>query len=341
MKRRNLLIITIFILCSIFSFSAMQEKYTIPLGEKKVTGDFNFKVALGILKEEKKNDLNYKKFFDYIDENLSKNGEVSYYGGINFRKRLEEITSEKGEVLYSEGMSKEALAMIELAKKFEDKEHKGSVDKFLETFMNVKAKTTIIKKDNLLKLIEERVMGDEENKIETITETIFKRELTEAEKKEILALKDAEEIVAKYKSYIQISEGKGYENGKLKLIQRETENETTATMYGENGETQKIYAKKTDDDNAEMKMYLNDNLETEVITTNGKIIQREYYSNGKIKSEETYQEDKTIRKAYHENGKLSEEIISDNKGGNISEKYYDKNGKIIKEKKNNKSKKVK
>ena len=76
----------------------------------------------------------------------------------------------------------------------------------------------------------ERTMGPAEEKIKIIDEVILKRELTEAEKKEMLSLKN-DELIAKYKSYIEIESSKGYQNNKL-VMTKEFKNLTeTAVIY--------------------------------------------------------------------------------------------------------------
>ena len=339
------LLMLIFILCSVFSFSALNEKYTIPLGEKKLKIGDNIKILMGILQEEKKNDPNYKKFFDYINDNLSKKGEVVYFGKINTKNKKVEILSENQEVLYSEKLPDEMLVMLKMSEIIisnSDEAQKEEASKFLDLFMDAKSKMTITKKDGKIKLFQEMTMGDEENKINIINEIILKRELTEAEKKEILSMKDVDKILNKYKSYIQSGIGKVYENGKLKLIQEEKDNEIIMTAYGENGEIRKIYTKIFDDNNTEIKVYLNDKLEVEIVGENEKKFQKKYYPNGDLKVEIILNDvDKTyVRKAYHENVKIAEDIFYDYQKGSNYEKYYDENGKLLKEENSKKNKKI-
>ena len=91
----------------------------------------------------------------------------------------------------------------------------------------------------------ERTMGSAEEKIKIIDEVILKRELTEAEKKEMLSLKN-DELIAKYKSYIEIESSKGYQNNKL-VMTKEFKNLTeTAVIYDKDNNSMKMEIKYKD-----------------------------------------------------------------------------------------------
>ena len=82
---KKFLIILTFLFISIFSYS--------------VDIDFNIRVMMGLTKIEETNNPKYKKFLNYIDENLVKKGEVKYSHKVNIDRKVVEFFSEKGEIL--------------------------------------------------------------------------------------------------------------------------------------------------------------------------------------------------------------------------------------------------
>ena len=81
---KKILIILTFLFISIFSYSA--------------DIDFNIRVMMGLTKIEENDNPKYKKFLDYIDENLAKKGEVKYSHKLNMDKKAVEFFSEKTSV---------------------------------------------------------------------------------------------------------------------------------------------------------------------------------------------------------------------------------------------------
>ena len=96
---RKILIILIFLFISIFSYSA--------------DIDFNIRVMMGLTKIEEKDNQKYKKFLNYIDENLAKKGEVKYSYKINIDRKVVEFFSEKGDILLTENLPKEFLDIVD------------------------------------------------------------------------------------------------------------------------------------------------------------------------------------------------------------------------------------
>ena len=92
---KKILMILMFLLISIFSYS------------KSVNIDFDIRVMMGLTKIEEKDNPKYKKFLNYIDENLAKKGEVKYSHKLNMDKKAVEFFSEK--------TSEEALFKLILA----------------------------------------------------------------------------------------------------------------------------------------------------------------------------------------------------------------------------------
>ena len=96
---KKFLIVLTFLFVSIFSYSA--------------DIDFDIRVMMGLTKIEEKDNPKYKKFLDYIDENLAKKGEVKYSHKLNMDKKVVEFFSEKGELLLTENLPKEFLDIID------------------------------------------------------------------------------------------------------------------------------------------------------------------------------------------------------------------------------------
>ena len=88
-----------FLFISIFSYSA--------------NIDFDVRVMMGLTKIEENDNPKYKKFLNYIDENLAKKGEVKYSHKLNMDKKAVEFFSEKGELLLTENLPKEFLDIID------------------------------------------------------------------------------------------------------------------------------------------------------------------------------------------------------------------------------------
>jgi len=147
----------------------------------------------------------------------------------------------------------------------------------------------------------ERTMGPAEEKIKIIDEVILKRELTEAEKKEMLSLKN-DELIAKYKSYIEIESSKGYQNNKL-VMTKEFKNLTeTAVIYDKDNNSMKMEIKYKDNSlkNGTARSYTNNKLVQEMVFENSTaILLREYHDNGNLAAELPANGE---AKTYYENG---------------------------------------
>jgi hypothetical protein len=176
----------------------------------------------------------------------------------------------------------------------------------------------------------ERTMGSAEEKIKIIDEVILKRELTEAEKKEMLSLKN-DELIAKYKSYIEIESSKGYQNNKL-VMTKEFKNLTeTAVIYDKDNNSMKMEIKYKDNSlkNGTARSYTNNKLTQEMLFENSTAtLLREYHDNGNLAAELPANGE---AKTYYENGKVKESIpIKNGKREGVG-KEYDETGKVIKE----------
>lgn len=79
---KKILIILIFLFVSIFSYSA--------------DIDFNIRVMMGLTKIEEKDNPKYKKFLNYIDENLAKKGEVKYSHKVNIDRKVVKFFLKRG-----------------------------------------------------------------------------------------------------------------------------------------------------------------------------------------------------------------------------------------------------
>ena len=176
----------------------------------------------------------------------------------------------------------------------------------------------------------ERTMGSAEEKIKIIDEVILKRELTEAEKKEMLSLKN-DELIAKYKSYIEIESSKGYQNNKL-VMTKEFKNLTeTAVIYDKDNNSMKMEIKYKDNSlkNGTARSYTNNKLTQEMLFENSTAtLLREYHDNGNLAAELPANGEAKI---YYENGKIKESVpVKNGKREGIA-REYDETGKVIKE----------
>ena len=324
---KKIFIVLTFVFISLLSFADNTNVgVRIPLGEQKVELDPSLKMLMGLTKVE--NDPKYKKLVDYVEENLAKKGIVKYSGAINLKKGAMEIFSENGVLLSEEKLPDEFMTMISFPLNFEDDKEK--VKKMLKEAYENPAYVTISKNNGKPKIYMERTMGPAEEKIKIIDEVILKRELTEAEKKEMLSLKN-DELIAKYKSYIEIESSKGYQNNKL-VMTKEFKNLTeTAVMYDKNNSSMKMEIKYKDSSlkNGTARSYTNNKLVQEMVFENSTaILLREYHDNGNLAAELPANGE---AKTYYENGKVKESIpIKNGKREGVG-KEYDETGKVIKE----------
>ena len=327
---KKIFIVLTFVFISLVSFADNTNfvGVRVPLGEQKIELDPNTKVFLGLSKVE--NDPKYKKLVDYVDENLNKKGVVKYSASINLKKGAMEVFSENGILLDEEKLPDEFMTMVSLPLNFEEGKEKEKVKKMLKEAYENPTYVTISKNNGKPKIYMERTMGPAEEKIKIIDEVILKRELTEAEKKEMLSLKN-DELIAKYKSYIEIESSKGYQKNKL-VMTKEFKNLTeTAVIYDKDNSSVKMEIKYKDNSlkNGTARSYTNNKLVQEMVFENSTaILLREYHDNGNLAAELPANGE---AKTYYENGKVKESIpIKNGKREGVG-KEYDETGKVIKE----------
>jgi len=326
---KKIFIVLTFVFISLLSFADNTNVgVRIPLGEQKVELDNNLKFLLGLTKVE--NSTKYKKFINYVEENLDKKGVAKYSAAINLKKGAMEVFSENGILLDEEKLPDEFMTMVSLPLNFEEGKEKEKVKKMLKEAYENPTYVTISKNNGKPKIYMERTMGPAEEKIKIIDEVILKRELTEAEKKEMLSLKN-DELIAKYKSYIEIESSKGYQKNKL-VMTKEFKNLTeTAVMYNKDNSSMKMEIKYKDNSlkNGTARSYTNNKLVQEMVFENSTaILLREYHDNGNLAAELPANGE---AKTYYENGKVKESIpIKNGKREGVG-KEYDETGKVIKE----------
>ena len=325
---KKIFIVLTFIFISLVSFADNTNfvGVRVPLGEQKIELDPNIKVFLGLSKIE--NDPKYKKLVDYVDENLNKKGVVKYSASISLKKGAMEVFSENGTLLAEEKLPEEFMNIAGYA--LNAGENKEDIKKMLKETYEAPTYITISKNNGKPKIYMERAMGPIEEGIKMTEEVILKRELTEAEKKEMLSLKN-DELIAKYKSYIESEISKGYQNNKV-VMAKEFKNLTeTAVMYDKDNSSVKMEIKYKDNSlkNGTAKSYTNNKLTQEMVFENSTaILLREYHDNGNLATELPANGEAKI---YYENGKVKESIpIKNGKREGVG-KEYDETGKVIKE----------
>ena len=318
---KKILIILIFLFVSIFSYSA--------------DIDFNIRVMMGLTKIEEKDNPKYKKFLNYIDENLAKKGEVKYSHKVNIDRKVVEFFSEKGEILLTENLPKEFLDIV-------DNSIKVAVNKeeIKKTIKNIYedpyTHVSISKyKENLILFTEEDMVN--RGKIKYTMSVVLKRELTDNEKNELIYLKnnDNDEFFKKYRTYLDSETTKTYINDKLELFQ-EIKGLTETTILYRKNEVSKVIVEYSDNNriNSVVKSYRNDRLLKETFIKNKKIVlEKEYYASGKL-AREIPLKDGLINgevKDYYENGKirLTTNFVNGDIDGVVKE--YNQAGKVVKE----------
>ena len=328
---KKILIILIFLFVSIFSYSA--------------DIDFNIRVMMGLTKIEEKDNPKYKKFLNYIDENLAKKGEVKYSHKVNIDRKVVKFFSEKGEILLTENLPKEFLDIV-------DNSIKVAVNKeeIKKTIKNIYedpyTHVSISKyKENLILFTEENMVN--RGKIKNTISVVLKRELTDNEKNELIYLKnnDNDEFFKKYRTYLESETTKTYINDKLELFQ-EIKGLTETTILYKKNEVSKVIVEYSDNNriNSVVKSYKNDRLLKETFIKNKKIVlEKEYYASGKL-AKEIPLKDGLINgevKDYYENGKIrsTATFIDGDIDGVV--KKYNQAGKVIKETLYKNGKKVK
>ena len=328
---KKILIILIFLFVSIFSYSA--------------DIDFNIRVMMGLTKIEEKDNPKYKKFLNYIDENLAKKGEVKYSHKVNIDRKVVKFFSERGEILLTENLPKEFLDIV-------DNSIKVAVNKeeIKKTIKNIYedpyTHVSISKyKENLILFTEEDMVN--RGKIKYTMSVVLKRELTDNEKNELIYLKDNndDEFFKKYRTYLDSETTKTYINDKLELFQ-EIKGLTETTILYKKNEVSKVIVEYSDNNriNSVVKSYKNDRLLKETFIKNKKIVlEKEYYASGKL-AKEIPLKDGLINgevKDYYENGKIrsTATFIDGDIDGVV--KKYNQAGKVIKETLYKNGKKVK
>ena len=340
---KKILVLLIFLFVSIFTYSDSAFSYS-----KSVNIDFDIGIMMGLTKVEKNNNQRYKKFLNYIDENLAKKGEVKYSYKINIDRKVVEFFSEKGDILLTENLPKEFLDIVD--RSIRVAENKEEIKKTIKNiYEDPYTNVTISKyKENLILFTEENMVN--RGKIKNIMSVVLKRELTDDEKNNLIYLKDndSDEFLKKYRTYLESETTKTYINDKLEFFQEIRGLTDTAILYKKN-EVSKEVLEYTDANrlDAVAKEYKNDRLLKEIFYKNKKIVlEKEYYYNGKI-AREIPLKDALIHgevKDYYENGKIRAitPFVNGNVDGILRE--YNQAGKVIKEtlyKNGNKVKKIK
>ena len=328
---KKILIILIFLFVSIFSYSA--------------DIDFNIRVMMGLTKIEEKDNPKYKKFLNYIDENLVKKGEVKYSHKVNMDKKVVEFFSEKGEFLLAENLPKEFLDIVD--RSIRVAENKEEIKKTIKNiYEDPYTYVSISKyKENLILFTEQNMVN--RGKIKNTMSVVLKRELTDNEKNELIYLKnnDNDEFFKKYRTYLDSETTKTYINDKLELFQ-EIKGLTETTILYKKNEVSKVIVEYSDNNriNSVVKSYKNDRLLKETFIKNKKIVlEKEYYASGKL-AREIPLKDGLINgevKDYYENGKIrsTATFIDGDIDGVV--KKYNQAGKVIKETLYKNGKKVK
>ena len=340
---RKILIILIFLFVSIFTYSDSAFSYS-----KSVNIDFDIRVMMGLTKIEEKDNPKYKKFLNYIDENLVKKGEVKYSHKVNMDKRVVEFFSEKGDILLTEELPKEFLDIIDNSIRVAV--NKEEIKKIIKNiYEDPYTYVSISKyKENLILFIEENMVN--RGKIKNTISVVLKRELTDDEKNDLIYLKDnnSDEFFKKYRTYLESETTKTYINDRLEFFQEIKGLTDTIILYRKN-EVSKEVLEYTDSSrlNSVAKGYRNDRLLKETFVKNKDIVlEKEYYYNEKL-AREIPMKDGLIHgevKDYYENGKIRAiaPFVNGNVDGILRE--YNQAGKVIKEtlyKNGNKVKKIK
>lgn len=318
---KKILIILTFLFISIFSYSA--------------DIDFNIRVMMGLTKIKEKDNPKYKKFLNYIDENLAKKGEVKYSHKVNIDRKVVEFFSEKGEILLTENLPKEFLDIVDNSIRVA--ENKEEIKKTIKNIYEDPYTYVSINKykENLILFTEENMVN--RDKIKYTMSVVLKRELTDNEKNELIYLKDNndDEFFKKYRTYLDSETIKTYINDKLELFQEIKALTETTILYKKN-EVSKVIVGYSDNNhiNSVVKSYKNDKLLKETFIKNKKIVlEKEYYASGKL-AREIPLKDGLISgevKDYYENGKIrsTANFVNGDIDGVV--KKYNQAGKVVKE----------
>ena len=318
---KKFLIILSFLFISIFSYSA--------------DIDFDIRVMMRLTKIEETDNPKYKKFLNYIDENLAKKNEVKYSHKVNIDRKVVEFFSEKGEILLTENLPKEFLDIVD--RSIRVAENKEEIKKIIKNiYEDPYTYVSISKyKENLILFTEQNMVN--RGKIKNTMSVVLKRELTDNEKNELIYLKDnnSDEFLKKYRTYLDSETTKTYINDKLELF-KEIKGLTETTILYKKNEVSKVIIKYSDNNliNSVVKSYKNDRLLKETFIKNKKIVlEKEYYASGKL-AREIPLKDGLINgevKDYYENGKirLTTNFVNGDIDGVVKE--YNQAGKVVKE----------
>ena len=326
---KKFLIILTFLFISIFAYSDSAISYS-----KSVNIDFDVRVMMGLTKIEENDNPKYKKFLDYIDENLAKKGEVKYSHKLNMDKKVVEFFSERGELLLTENLPKEFLDIVD--RSIRVAENKEEIKKTIKNiYEDPYTYVSISKyKENLILFTEENMVN--RGKIKNTISVVLKRELTDNEKNELIYLKnnDNDEFFNKYRTYIDSETTKTYINDKLELFQ-EIKGLTEITILYKN-EISKVVIEYSDNSriNSVVKSYRNDRLLNETFFKNKDIVlEKEYYASGKLAREMPLKNGLINGevKDYYENGKIRSTATFVNGDIDGVVKEYNQAGKVIKE----------
>ncbi|WP_335985199.1 toxin-antitoxin system YwqK family antitoxin [Fusobacterium polymorphum] len=337
---KKFLIILTFLFYSIFAYSDSAISYS-----KSVNIDFDVRVMMGLTKIEENDNPKYKKFLNYIDENLVKKGEVKYSHKVNMDKKVVEFFSEKGELLLAENLPKEFLDIVD--RSIRVAENKEEIKKIIKNiYEDPYTHVSISKyKENLILFTEQNMVN--RGKIKNTMSVVLKRELTDNEKNEVIYLKnnDNDEFFKKYRTYLESETTKTYINDKLELFQ-EIKGLTETTILYRKNEVSKEVLEYTDNSclNAVAKEYKNDRLLKETFFKNKKIVlEKEYYASGKLAREiplkdglingeakDYYKNGKIRSTATFVNGHIDGVVKEYNQAGKVVKKTLYKNGKKVK-----------
>ena len=336
---KKFLIILTFLFYSIFAYSDSAISYS-----KSVNIDFDVRVMMGLTKIKEKDNPKYKKFLNYIDENLAKKGEVKYSHKVNMDKKVVEFFSEKGEFLLTKNLPKEFLDIVD--RSIRVAENKEEIKKIIKNiYEDPYTHVSISKyKENLILFTEQNMVN--RGKIKNTMSVVLKRELTDNEKNELIYLKnnDNDEFFNKYRTYLESETTKTYINDKLELFE-EIKGLTETTILYKN-EISKVVIEYTDDSriNSVYKAYRNDRLLTETFFKNKDIVlEKEYYASGKLAREMPIKNGLINGevKDYYENGKIRSTATFVNGHIDGVVKEYNQAGKVVKETLYKNGKKVK
>lgn len=304
---KKIFIVLIFVFCSLLSYSneALKVEMKILKKEKTELG-FNTEIALGLTKIKEKNNPNYEKFLDYIDNNLQKKGKVKYSTSLNFEKTCMEIFTEDNKLLCEIKLPDEFSNILNEYLSFtSDKEE---AMKFVKEILDKNSNVTITKNNGKIKILEEFNGSENGHKIKSISEIILKKELNENQKQIMLGLK-GKELINKYKSYMESDISKNYTDDKLvSVIEYKNLTLESITIF-ENNNNLKQEIEYTDSKqlNGTFKKYENNKLAEEIIFENNlPKLKKIYYQNGNLALEMPVKNGKVDGevKSYYENGNI-------------------------------------